>query len=586
MHKKICFLIIIIALIGGQEVFAQKKGAKTNEQEVIAPKKRVKPGEENTRENNTAFIEALNQKIQGNYAEAIQLFETILKKFPYDHASMYELSDVYGIQNEFPMAIKWASKASELDPDNDWYYLALSELYIKNNEPHKSVAVMERLSKRKPNNMDYVESLAMTYLMVGEYEKAVSQLNIIESQQGVSEELSYEKYKIYKNSGKNKKAIAEIENLIKYFPNETRYYSLLAEIYMELGMKKEAMKAYEKILEINPKDPYVHIALADYYRQEGNLKRAKEELKTGFANPDLDFTTKLRLVGIFIQISRTSGNISDNDLKEMLKTITQAHPDEPEAWGLYADIALQEKNYAEAQKALMKMITSDSTRYNTWEMLLYADYALEDFNNMAQHAATAARFFPLQPLPFMFGGIANYQLGNYAKAVQMLERGKDFVFDDPRTLEDFYTLLGDSYHQLKNDEKTFFYYDKALKNNPKNALVLNNYAYYLAVTGKDLEKAEKMSFESLKIDASNVNNMDTYGWIMYKMGRYEDAALWIKKALEKNPDNGVVNDHYGDIMYKLGKIDEAVTYWKKAKDSGDKTIENIDKKINNRKLYE
>jgi len=426
----------------------------------------------------------------------------------------------------------------------------------------------------------------MAYLMVGEYEKAVSQLNIIESQQGVSEELSLEKYKIYKNSGKNKKAIAEIENLIKYFPNETRYYSLLAEIYMELGMKKEAMKAYEKILEINPKDPYVHIALADYYRQEGNLKRAKEELKIGFANPDLDFTTKLQLVGIFIQISRTSGNISDNELKEMLKTITQAHPDEPEAWGLYADIALQEKNYAEAQKALMKMITSDSTRYNTWEMLLYADYALEDFNKMAQHAATAARFFPLQPLPFMFGGIANYQLGNYAKAVQMLERGKDFVFDDPRVLEDFYTLLGDSYHQLKNDEKTFFYYDKALKNNPKNALVLNNYAYYLAVSGKDLEKAEKMSFESLKIDANNVNNMDTYGWIMYKMGRYEDAALWIKKALEKNPDNGVVNDHYGDIMYKLGKIDEAVTYWKKAKDSGDKTIENIDKKINDRKLYE
>jgi tetratricopeptide (TPR) repeat protein len=270
----------------------------------------------------------------------------------------------------------------------------------------------------------------------------------------------------------------------------------------------------------------------------------------------------------------------------MLITITKAHPDEPDAWGLYADIALQEKNYSEAQKALMKMVASDSTRYNTWEMLLYADYSLEDYNNMAQHAATASRFFPLQPLPFMFGGIANYQLGNYAKAVQMLERGKDFVFDDPRTLDDFYTLLGDSYHQLNNDEKTFYYYDKALKNNPKNALILNNYAYYLALSGKELEKAEKMSFESLKIDANNVNNMDTYGWIMYKMGRYDDAALWIKKALEKDPDNGVVNDHYGDIMYKLGKVDEAVIYWKKAKDTGDKTIENLDKKINDRKLYE
>ena len=572
MYKKICFLIIIIAFLGGQETIAQKKG--------------VKPGEENTRENNTAYIEALSQKVQGNYANAIQMFETLLKKYPNDHASMYELADIYGIQNELPLAIRWATKASELNPDNDWYYLALSELYIKNNEPEKSVVVLERLSKRKPNDMNYVENLSMAYLMVGEYEKAITQLNIIESQQGVSEELSMEKFEIYKNIGKNKKAIAEIEKLIKYFPTETRYYSLLADAYLEMGMKKEAMKAYEKILEINPKDPYVHIALADYYRQEGNLKKAKEELRIGFANPDLDFSTKLRLVGILIQISRLTGNMSDNEVKEMLKTIIQAHPDEPDAWGLYADIALQEKNYAEAQKALVKMVASDSTRYSTWEMLFYADYALEDYNVLAQHTATASRFFPLQPLPFMFGGIANYQLGNYAKAVQMLERGKDFVFDDPRTLEDFYTLLGDSYHQLKNEEKCFYYYEKVLEKNPKSSIVLNNYAYYLALAGKDLEKAEKMSFESLKIDANNVNNMDTYGWILYKMGRYNDAALWIKKALEKDPDNGTLNDHYGDIMYKLGKTDDAVNYWKKAKDSGDKEIENLDKKIGERKLDE
>jgi tetratricopeptide (TPR) repeat protein len=353
-----------------------------------------------------------------------------------------------------------------------------------------------------------------------------------------------------------------------------------------MGMKKEAMKAYDKILEINPKDPYVHIALADYYRQEGNFKKAKEELKIGFANPDLDFTTKLQLVGILVQISHLTGNMSDNEVKEMLKTIIQAHPDEPDAWGLYADIALQEKNYAEAQKALVKMVASDSTRYSTWEMLLYADYSLEDYNALAQHTAAASRFFPLQPLPFMFGGIANYQLGNYAKAVQMLERGKDFVFDDPRTLDDFYTLLADSYHQLKNEEKCFYYYEKALKNNPRNSIVLNNYAYYLAIAGKDLDKAEKMSFESLKIDATNVNNMDTYGWILYKMGRYDEAALWIKKALEKDPNNGTLNDHDGDIMYKLGKVDDAVTYWKKAKESGDEKIENLDKKINERKVEE
>lgn len=576
-NKRAAFIAVLLIAVICIPAMAQRKTNTTT----------PKPGEENTRTNNSAYIEALNQKIQGNYVEATEMFEQILKEYPNDHASMYELSDLYAIQQEYPLAIKWASKATELAPGNDWYFLALANLYSENNEAGKAVVILEQLAKKSNNKIEYLEELIIAYVMAGEYDKAIAQLDVVESQLGVSEDLVMQKYKIYKGIGKDKKANAELEKLIKLYPNETRYYSILAESYLEMGLKKEALKTYNKILEVNPNDPFVHIALADYYRQEGDMKKAQQELKIGFSNPDLDFQTKLQLVGALMQISRASnGTVSDSELTSMLKTITQAHPNEPAAWSLYAEIALQEQDYAEAQKAMRKVVAADSSRYVNWEMLLYSDYGLQDFKSMAGDAAAAARLFPLQPLPFLFGGIANFQLENYAKAAQMLERGKDFVFDDPQTLEEFYVLLGDCYHQLGNDEKCFQYYEKVLEKNSKNSLVLNNYAYYLSLSNKDLAKAEKMSYESLKLDANNPSNMDTYGWILYKMERYDDAKLWVKKALEKDPDNATLNEHYGDILYKMGNIDEALTYWKKAQGGEGDKGEFLDKKINDRKLYE
>ncbi|MDL2254877.1 tetratricopeptide repeat protein [Bacteroidales bacterium OttesenSCG-928-J16] len=571
--NKAAYCFMILMAVGIFSATAQRKSAD-------------KPGAGNTRENNTAYIEALSQKIQGNYEEAAQMFEEILKTFPNDHASMYELAEIYAMQQELSLAIKWASKATELAPENDWYFIELANLYSENNEPDKAVVILEQLVKKSNNKLEYVEELIIAYIVAGEFDKAIGQLDVVETHLGVSEETVLQKYKIYKGIGKDKKANAEIERLIKLYPNETRYYSILAQSYKEMGLKKEALKTYNRILEVNPNDPYVHISLAEFYLQEGDLKKAQEELKIGFQNPDLDFQTKLQLVGLLVELSYDNAQISNQEITEMLKTITQAHPDEPAAWALYGEIMLREENYGEAQKALKKVVASDSTRYINWEMLLFADYGAEDFQMLANDASVVARLFPLQPLPFLFGGIANFQLKNYAKAIQMLERGKDFVYDNPKTLEEFYMLLGDSYHQLENNEKCFYYYEKILETNPTNSLVLNNYAYYLSLSGKDLTKAERMSYESLTLDANNPSNMDTYGWILYKMGRYDDAQLWIKKALEKDAENATLNEHYGDVLFKLGKTDEAMTYWKKARAGEGEVSEFLDKKINDKKLYE
>ena len=125
-----------------------------------------------------------------------------------------------------------------------------------------------------------------------------------------------------------------------------------------------------------------------------------------------------------------------------------------------------------------------------------------------------------------------------------------------------------------------------LYNNPNNAIVLNNYSYYLSLRKFNLEKAQKMSYKCNELEPNNGTYQDTYAWILYCLEDYDNARLWIEKALKNGGDkSAVIIEHYGDILFKLGEKKEAIDQWKKAKliDSGS---ELLDKKIKNEDLFE
>jgi Tfp pilus assembly protein PilF len=150
-----------------------------------------------------------------------------------------------------------------------------------------------------------------------------------------------------------------------------------------------------------------------------------------------------------------------------------------------------------------------------------------------------------------------------------------------------YTGLGDAYNYAKKYSASDSSYDYALKLDPMNATVLNNYAYYLSVRGVRLEDAERMSKKSLEVRKDEPTFMDTYGWILYKQGKYKDAQEYIQKAIDANGENadGTLWEHLGDVYYKQGNVDKAVECWTKAKEKGTENTD-IDKKIKDRKLYE
>lgn len=87
---------------------------------------------------------------------------------------------------------------------------------------------------------------------------------------------------------------------------------------------------------------------------------------------------------------------------------------------------------------------------------------------------------------------------------------------------------------------------------PSDVDVKNLYAYFLALENKDLQKALQLSEETLATDGESPAFLDTYGYILFKMGRTGEALGFLEKAYRKNPFEPDIMEHLADC-YRLQK---------------------------------
>ncbi len=536
-------------------------------------------------ESTRLLVEATRQKILGNWSQATVLYDDALQKNPRNDAAYYELSKIHAMQGEFDEALELALMAARLDPDNPHYQILLADVYILKDQLPKSIEIYEELAGRYPQNPEYLYNLASAYLYNDQQQEALDALARIEAIVGFTEEISIQKQKIWVDLGQHEKAIEEARKLVALFPDELVYYELLGDLYRETGQHEKARDVYLRMLEREPDDPMANLLMADYYHEEGKPDRSFEYLEAAFRSPRMDAEGKARIMYTYYAISEGDPERLEQALK-LCRLLVEIHPEDPESYLIYGDFLQRENEMEKARDMYLKGAKLDPSELTVWKQILSLDGWLQDFEAMLGHSEMALEYFFEQPILFFFNGIAHFQLKNYEEAASALEYGLVMAEYDPDLKEDFLSTLGDVYHYLDEFERSNEFYEKALALNPENATTLNNYSYHLSVRRERLDEAEQMSEKSLELQPGNAAFQDTYGWIMYQKGRYEEAEYWIGKAIEgEDEPSGVVFEHYGDVLYKLGEHDEAIRYWKKAESRGDGS-DLLEKKIKDRTLYE
>lgn len=578
MRFKHIGLLLILLIIASQYSEAQNKSKKKKKKGNYELTEKQKYAEADL------FSQALIQKQLGNYQEALLLYRQAQEIDPNDAAVSYEISRILLAVGRTDEALVEAEKAVKNGGSNIWYKANFGKISRVNENYDDYVTAYEEIVKEQPNDLNFVYELAFAYQFTGKYEKAISAYDRIEELLGINEPIITQKTDLYAKIGNPQGGINELEKLVRQNPDEPRYYKLLAEYASKHGFKDKAIQAYEKIVEISPDDPYVHISLAEFYARKGDSIRSFEELKKGISNTTLELKTKINLLAGYY-----SSKLTEKQKKQALQLseiIREVHKGDPLASTFYASMLYENGDYAAAEPLFREIVNADKGNYMAWEQLLFCDLYIEDYKKLAEDSEMCIDYFPNFPLPYFFAGVGNFQLRDFVKARAFLESGKDFVVNNNALLEQFYSTLGDTYNELKNYEASYNAYEKALKINPANSIVLNNYAYYLSLRSVDLEKAKRMSAKSLEFDPYNSSNLDTYAWILYKMGDYKEALKWIEKAYNNGGNNsGAILEHKGDILFKLNRKSEAVEYWRKAKSTTGYS-DLLDKKIEDQTLYE
>ncbi len=532
------------------------------------------------------FFDGLKAKAIGDYQKALNSFKDAVKADPKMDAAHYEVARLLQSSGNEEEALVYANNAADLDPSNRWY-MALYALLLSENESFSEAAnVFQTILTSFPDEYDYYFEWAFALLQNDQPIKAIDVYNKLEERIGVTEEVIIQKQQIYLGLGEFEKAVEETRKLINAFPQEPRYYGMVAELFQANNQLDEAIEVYLKLLEKDPENPYALLALADIYYIRGEHDPYLDYLKRGFASNKMDIKLKLPYMLPFL-----NGSVSDEAAKQeaykLIEILIATHPESADAYTVKGDMLSGEKKEIEALTEYKKALKLDENLFEVWRQVLLIESQKDMSDSLLKNSGEVIELFPNHPLAYLFNGMANSWMKKYPEAEKVLKQGVPVSYSNTELLVEFYLQLGDVYHYMKKHEQSDSCYELALKINPDNAYVLNNYAYYLSLRKEKLEKAKEMSLRSNQLIPNDANLLDTYAWILYQLGDFDGAKQWQEKALAADMKaSAVILEHYGDILFQLGQTDEAINYWKQALEKGSEDDEKLSKKIADRKLYE
>jgi tetratricopeptide (TPR) repeat protein len=555
------------------------------EKEVVVASEQISLDEQKQKEFEFLFGEALKQKMFGNAQKTIQLLSSCLEIDPNSSAAMYELANVHAANNDFTSASLLLEKAISINPENKWYKLLLAQIYQQVRKFSEAADIYTQLAQKEPENLEYLYMKAALFSNASKIDEAIEAYNALEQKTGINEQISVAKQQLFVSSGKVDKAFEEIEKLIEFNPSESKYYGLLADLYQSQGDSENALKNYNKILEMDPGNGFVHFSLANFYLDKGDEEKSFEETKTGFLSDEVDIQAKLQLF-MMLTANRDKSKITDKKEEELVQLLLEKHPDESLVHTIYAESLLKKNKLAEARTELLHSLSIESNDYMIWERVLFIDNDLQDWPGLYEHSKKAMELFPNQPQVYFLNAIACIQLEKYDETITTAEEGLDYVVENPQLEGQFLMLKGEAIYKQGKPEEAFAFFDKAVELDPDNYIALNNYAYYLSIAGKDLDKAERMSGKVVEKFPDNSTYLDTHAWVLFKKGNYTLAKFYMQSAINNGGENNpTLLEHYGDILFMLEKLEEARQFWEKAKDNGGSS-EVLERKIKEKKYFE
>ena len=530
------------------------------------------------------FLQALSLREQERYDEAFDLFEHCLALQPSSSAVSYELFSMYSFLGRKEEALAMMQRAAKGDPKNYWYMAMLAIAYEDEGRTDDAIEVYKTMAKHFSSNSNVFAGLASVYTDKGEYKNAIDAFDQIERIEGKNEQITLQKYRLYMLLQDKENALKELQGLIEEYPDDLSTKVFLGSTYMQFGDTLKALDIYDSVCKADSNNVQVQKAIADYYQRMNSDSLFTVAIERLLFNERFTGKERAELLVKFVSYKDALGDSLYNiSLMKALMQLPTEQAVTAETLARYMD--MHEMPHDSIAPVLEALLRFEPENGYAQMQLLNAAIKKNDFDEVIMRCDTAILYNPEILELYYFKGVAEYNKKMYKEALATFGSGlsKRTDADDSGFISDLFALVGDIQHELGNTADCYIAYDTALVYNADNLGALNNYAYFLSLEGRELDKAQQMSFKTVEAEPENKTYIDTYMWILFVLERYDEAKAYAEKLLSLGEeDTPVVLEHCGDIFAKCGDINRAVELWSEAQKQGGKS-KILEKKIKRRK---
>lgn len=545
---------------------------------------------------NELFLEAIRQKEADHIDAEYELLSSALKIKPNAPEAIYEMGLLklsYSAFSDTLSRIQGDSllhQAVKIDNKNQYYKEALATYLANSAKYREAIALYEDIAENKETE-ETLSILIWLYKTSGDYAGAIRTIERLERIDGKSEQLSLEKFQTYLAMKDDEHAYQAIEDLCAEYPYDLRYRVLLGDLYDQHGYHEQALYIYKDVLTAEPDNSYAQISLLAYYKAAQADSLYLDLLQKVVLNPHTQSGARMEAMRGYAIDNIKNGGDSLAVLK-LFKQVLDSPQESRDIAELYAYYVIEKHlptdSILNALHSILK-VEPDYTKARLQVLLILLQQG--NMEQVTKVCREGELFDPTEVTFYYYEGTALYRLGRDKEAIQQLQKGVERIDDntDRQLASDMYALLGDILHGYSYKEDAYVAYERALEYNPNNLLCLNNYAFFLSLDKKELDKAEKMSRRTIEVESDNATYLDTYAWILYLKHNYNQARIYIEEALlftTETKENASIFEHAGDIAFRCGNRSQAINYWKKSlllnTDKTDKR--RVQRKIWHRKL--
>ncbi len=472
----------------------------------------------------------------------------------------------------------------EKQPEDLYETTFYSDANMHLGHPDEALRAIKLLNERNPNRIELQMRLAEAYSRSGDFAQSNATYDSIAALFGNAIQITSSKIENYMAMSDSTGALKEMRSLLATAPQNDSYNLAMSGLFQHYGMSDSALYYLDRAQEYAPDNGLIYLTRAEYCQQAGDSAGYEHQIYNALTAEQLDVDTKLGVLLSYIR-EKLAKEDTTQRINNLFTVLIQQHPHEAKIHQLYSEYFYAKKDIKGAIEQLSYSLDVNPTDADGWRNMVILNMMDDNYAEAIKVSEKALEYNPDNTDLYGYVAGCYHQMKEYPKAISLYE--KILTMTDSTDLErnaDIITAMGDIYSEWKDSVKTVECYERALKIDPINSGTLNNYAYYLAQRGEDLDRAERMAALAIKDEPDNANFIDTYAWVYFAKKDYTKALLYIKDAVEKDEDNHLL-EHYGDILWFNDEREAAVEQWTKALET-DPDNELLQRKVKDKTYYE